>query len=173
MDAARPVGLDGTPRPTRSVFQAVGSPGFTYVNCLVLLVVVSIVSIMHLEYTSKVVQRENEQELLHRGLAYLSAIRSYYEAGNPVKTYPARVEDLLQDPRFLHKRHLRRQYKDPITHKDFRVVLNSDLRIIGVVSESRLAPFKQTGFPKDIVHFSASKTYSDWTFVYFPVDGSY
>lgn len=61
-------------------------------------------------------QRDQEEEMIHRGVQYSRAIRVYYKKFG---RYPMRLEDLenTNNLRFLRKR-----YKDPITHKDFKLL---------------------------------------------------
>ncbi len=62
------------------------------------------------------VQRDQEEELIHRGVQYSRAIRKYYKKFG---RYPVSLDDLnnTNNQRFLRKR-----YKDPITGKDFKLL---------------------------------------------------
>ena len=60
---------------------------------------------------ARIVQADREAELLFRGQAYRRAIESYYRANG---VYPRALEDLLKDPRFPSKRHIRSLYPDPM-----------------------------------------------------------
>jgi type II secretory pathway pseudopilin PulG len=62
------------------------------------------------------IKRDREEEMVHRGVQYARAIRSYYKKFN---RYPTKIEDLesANNQRFLRKR-----YKDPITGKDFKLL---------------------------------------------------
>jgi type II secretory pathway pseudopilin PulG len=62
------------------------------------------------------IKRDREQELIHRGVQYSRAIRSYYKKFG---RYPTRIEELesTNNLRFLRKR-----YKDPITGQDFKLL---------------------------------------------------
>ena len=68
------------------------------------------------------IQRDREQELIHRGVQYSRAIRNYVKKFGK---YPTRLEDLenTNNLRFLRKR-----YKDPITGKDFRLLHTGDVQ---------------------------------------------
>src|SRR5437763_9339142 len=68
------------------------------------------------------IQRDREQELIHRGVQYSRAIRNYVKKFGK---YPTRLEDLenTNNLRFLRKR-----YKDPITGKDFRLLHTVDVQ---------------------------------------------
>src|SRR5580693_2377571 len=62
------------------------------------------------------IKRDREEEMVHRGVQYARAIRSYYKKFG---RYPTKLEDLesANNQRFLRKR-----YKDPITGKDFKLL---------------------------------------------------
>jgi type II secretory pathway pseudopilin PulG len=62
------------------------------------------------------IKRDREEEMVHRGVQYARAIRSYYKKFG---RYPTKLEDLesANNQRFLRKR-----YKDPITNKDFKLL---------------------------------------------------
>ncbi|HEY6339719.1 MAG TPA: hypothetical protein VIW68_14595 [Candidatus Sulfotelmatobacter sp.] len=62
------------------------------------------------------IKRDREEEMIHRGVQYARAIRSYYKKFG---RYPTKIEDLesANNQRFLRKR-----YKDPITGKDFKLL---------------------------------------------------
>jgi type II secretory pathway pseudopilin PulG len=62
------------------------------------------------------IKRDREEEMVHRGVQYARAIRSYYKKFG---RYPTKIEDLesANNLRFLRKR-----YKDPITGKDFKLL---------------------------------------------------
>jgi type II secretory pathway pseudopilin PulG len=62
------------------------------------------------------IKRDREEEMVHRGVQYARAIRSYYKKFG---RYPTKIEDLesANNLRFLRKR-----YKDPITGQDFKLL---------------------------------------------------
>ena len=118
-----------------------------------------------------IVQRAKEEELYYRGDQYRRAIGSYFK-GNQVgqtNAYPSRLEDLLKDPRALHKvRHLRKLYPDPLTGKEWEEIRDSAGKIIGVHSSSDKVPFKKDGFPETYKEFAKAESYADWRFIYTP-----
>ena len=65
-------------------------------------------------------QREREEEMIHRGVQYSRAIRSYYKKYG---RYPTRLEDLDYTNNL---RYLRKHYKDPLTGKDFKLLHYGD-----------------------------------------------
>jgi type II secretory pathway pseudopilin PulG len=71
------------------------------------------------------VRRDREEEMIHRGVQYSRAIRRYVKKNG---RFPARVEDLLNTN---NVRYLRKQYKDPITGKDFKLVHVGEVQLTG------------------------------------------
>jgi type II secretory pathway pseudopilin PulG len=105
---------------------ACSSPEDGYV-LLTLLLVVSLLAIAFtysIYYDKKFAlaqrRRDQEQELIHRGVQYSRAIRAYYKKFG---RYPTRLEDLDNTNNL---RYLRKHYKDPITGKDFRLLHYGD-----------------------------------------------
>ena len=87
---------------------------------LTLLLVVALLGIFALTVTSKIdfeIKRDQEQEMIHRGVQYSRAIRGYYKKFG---RYPTRLEDLDNTNNL---RYLRKHYKDPLNkNKDFRLL---------------------------------------------------
>ena len=85
------------------------------------------------------VQREKEAELLFIGNQFRQAIGSYYrQTPGTEAQLPSRLEDLLEDTRFLvPRRHLRKLYRDPMTGSFEWGLVKVGNRISGVHS---LAP---------------------------------
>ena len=150
-----------------------GQGGFSYVVVMFLVAVLSIGSLRALTYTRNKEQREKEAELLWVGEAYRNAIAKYYnESPGSVKKLPSRLEDLLYDERLANPtRPLRKLYRDPITGmKDWGVVKNDNGQVVGVYSKSQQAPLKRNGFPAAMAAFTNAQRYSDWKFVFTPVN---
>jgi type II secretory pathway pseudopilin PulG len=146
--------------------------GFTYLVVLVAAVVLGIMAEAAVTLTTRAAQAEREAELLFRGVAYRQAIRRYYEAGGVARSYPRRLEDLLTDPRFPGRHHLRALYVDPLSPDgkgEWNLVQSPDGGIAGVASRSRAEPLKKAGFPKGLESFEAAPSYSDWIFLYQPL----
>jgi hypothetical protein len=74
-----------------------------------------------LKYYHQQIVRDQEEELVHRGVEYERAIRKYYRKFG---SYPATIE-MLEDSN--HMRFLRKRYKDPITGKDFKILHQMDV----------------------------------------------
>jgi type II secretory pathway pseudopilin PulG len=113
-------------------------------------------------------QRERERELLRVGGLYAEAIERYRDMSpGSVKTYPAQLQELLLDTRFVGTvRHLRRLYDDPVQPgRVLESVLNAEGRIVGVRSTSTAAPIARA--PTDLRGESlpAALAYSQWQFL--------
>lgn len=117
-------------------------------------------------------QREKEAELLFIGEQFRQAIRRYYEASpGSVKHYPAGLDDLLQDLRFLGvERRLRQIYIDPMTGaRQWGLVRAPEGGIMGVHSLADGRPIKTAGFALRDADLEGKTKYSEWRFVYRPV----
>lgn len=115
--------------------------------------------------------REKEEELLFRGDQYRTAIERYYFALPGKQVFPQNIEDLLRDNRTaIGKRHLRKQFKDPMTGEDFVLIRDKDKgnRIVGVQSASTKKPLKQDNFPDQYESFKGAESYDAWKFVFIP-----
>jgi type II secretory pathway pseudopilin PulG len=117
-----------------------------------------------------VAQREREAQLLFVGHAYRDAIASYSSSGPAANQLPRELQDLVQDERQpLPRRHLRQIYPDPFTGQaDWELLRDPDGAIYGVVSRSRLAPFKHAHFADDDEGFESAKCYCEWRFEFKP-----
>lgn len=145
--------------------------GFTYLALLLAVVVIGIGLVAASEVWSQSRQREKERELLHIGEQFRQAIALYYErTPGPVKRYPEKLEDLLQDRRYLVKqRYLRRIFADPMTGKpEWGLVPAPGGGIMGVYSLSPGHPVKLANFNDANKKFKDAQSYSQWQFVYEP-----
>ena len=91
---------------------------------LVLLLFVALLSLSFLSLIQRMdfeIKRDREEELIHRGVQYSRAVRSFI---NKFHRYPNSIEELenTNNLRFLRKR-----YKDPITGKDFKILHLTDM----------------------------------------------
>jgi len=173
--------------------------GFTYLGALILIVVCGISLSGASAYHKTIVKRSKEAELLFRGDQIRRAIQSFYEhspVGRP-HIYPRSMQDLLRDSRYLGiRRHLRKNYTDPMTPEgEWAFIRDSKGRIKGVFSPSLATPLKTGNFPTAYKHFEVSKQpeikseirqmskskrfsendgvkkmpkYSDWKFIFIP-----
>ena len=157
----------------------VGNPnnnqtGFTYVMILVAVVIMGIFAQVSTFYSSRSRLMDREAELLFRGNAYRNAIKSYYESGKPIKSYPKSLSDLVKDPRVAHKSHLRTLYPDPFgkDKADWKLLRAFDGGISGVASKSMETPLKTGNFRQGNEKFEGATTYAGWVFEYLPVAAS-
>lgn len=143
--------------------------GYTYLVVLVVVVVMGISAEATTRLTSTIIKRDKEQELLFRGQAYVKAIKSYYLAGKTVKTFPQSLGDLLKDPRYVNKKHLRKLYVDPFTNQaDWILIRNKLGGISGLASSSKKSSLKTANFPAGLELFEKALNYSQWHFEYNP-----
>jgi hypothetical protein len=107
-------------------------------------------------------QRQKEQELLWIGNQFREAIGLYYQrTPGAVKRYPEKLEDLLEDRRYLTTaRYLRQVYRDPMTGKvQWGLVAAPSGGIMGVRSTSAAKPVRV---------LEGAGSYAEWTFTYAP-----
>ncbi len=116
--------------------------------------------------------REREAELLFRGDQIRRGIESYYKASprGGKSAYPRQMKDLLRDSRYqVVRKHMRRDYRDPITEDgDWGLILGKGGSIKGVYSKSKKLPIKSGNFPEPYKDFEKAKTYADWKFIFEP-----
>lgn len=163
-------------RPMAPIRFAQYQSGFTYILVLMALLVVGILAEVAYIPNYQKVKRDKEQELLFRGMAYQKAIQSYYEMNKSRKQYPRRLEDLLQDNRVAHARHIRQLYTDPfatgektaVGDAEWVLVRNKSGGITGIASSSSGEPLKQMNFPSGYELLEGAEHYSDWLFEYRP-----
>ncbi len=115
-------------------------------------------------------QRASEEELLFVGEQYRLAIESYWrEAPNTVHKMPTSIDDLVLDNRFpFPKRHLRKEFRDPLAPHQSLVEIRDGGVLIGVYSKAEGTPFRQAGFLGVQKSFNGAQRYSDWKFSYVP-----
>jgi len=114
------------------------------------------------ELWSRAAQREKEEELIWIGNQFRQAIGLYYQRSpGAVKRYPEKLEDLLEDKRFVStQRYLRKIYADPMTGKRIWTVVSAPGGgVMGVRSTSNQLALKQ---------FESARSYSEWRFTYEP-----
>ena len=141
--------------------------GYAYI--MVLLIAASVclaASAMEAVIFSRDAAIQKEKELIFRGMEYKKALKSFYDAGKGKKELPYNLEDLLMDPRYPDKKHIRRLYKEPINNGEWGVLLDADGRIAGVASKSKKKPMKQKGFPEELKSFEDANSYDEWVFFY-------
>jgi hypothetical protein len=145
--------------------------GFTYLIALFLVAAVGAGLALTGEIWSHARQREKEAELIWIGNQFKQAIGLYYQRSpGAVKRYPEKLEDLLEDRRYLSvQRHLRRIYADPITSKtEWGLVPAPDGGIMGIYSKADAKPIRTVMLTRDDNVSASAATYRDWQFTYLP-----
>ncbi len=90
---------------------------------LVLLLMISMMAIAALVVLTPMkfqIERDREEEMIHRGVQYTRAIRRYFKK---LGRYPTKLEDLDSSN---NTRYLRKHYKDPVTGQDFKLLHYGD-----------------------------------------------
>lgn len=144
--------------------------GVTYFWALLMVLFITLGLGKLLENVAMTNKRTREAELLYTGNLYRDAIRQYSQS-TPIgaKPYPAKLDDLLRDPRYpVIRRYLRRLYPDPVTGEAFMPIAAPDGGVMGVHSVSTRKPVKVAGFQADQTTFTAAKSYQQWQFSYAP-----
>jgi type II secretory pathway pseudopilin PulG len=142
--------------------------GFGYLLLLFALILFGIVLAGLGRTWAQARQRERETELLSIGKQFSQALASYRDhtpSGQPKA--PQSLEDLLEDKRFpFPVRHLRRLYKDPMTHEaDWETTVLGG-RIVSVHSHSRIKPLREK-LPDYVVlqvDDAQQPSYAEWIF---------
>ena len=137
--------------------------GFTYLCALLLTAFIGAGLVAIIEIWSQARQREKEAELLWIGNQFKEAIGLYYQRSpGAVKRYPEKLEDLIEDKRFLTtQRYLRRIYIDPMMGKaEWDLVPAATGGFMGVRSLSPRPPIRRRD--------GGGSRYSEWKFVYEP-----
>jgi type II secretory pathway pseudopilin PulG len=88
--------------------------GYVLLMLLLMMAVMGIVAATMVTSLKFEMQRDREEEMIHRGVQYSRAIRAYYKKFG---RYPATIENLENTNQL---RFLRKRYKDPLTGKDFK-----------------------------------------------------
>jgi len=149
--------------------------GFTYLLAMFAVAIAGLLLAVTGEVWSQSRQREKERELLYLGGRFREAIGLYYQrTPGVVKHYPEKLEDLLEDKRYLSlQRYLRKLYPDPMTGKpQWGIVPAPGGGILGVYSLSEQAPIKTGNFDAPDQAFAGGSRYADWRFIYEPPEGS-
>lgn len=149
-------------------FNSARQSGFTYLGLLLIIAVMGIVMSATSELWQSVMQHEREKELIFIGHQFRDAIGRHYKSKTGNGGYPARLEDLLQDPNAEEmSRYLRKIYTDPMTgNTEWGLVRDEDGDIRGVFSLSNEKPRKINGFDKEDICLTNRLSYSDWKFIY-------
>jgi hypothetical protein len=155
------------PIPSGEMFVELLKPasnGYTFPLMLVILAALAFGAGQLERSQSYRLKRDKEEELLFRGREYVSAIRAFYEAGATEKRFPKTLEELIADPRTDGRRFIRQLYKDPVTGRDFDLILTAEGTISGVVSTSGGIPLRTADFDEDFRDFGKAANYAGWRF---------
>ncbi len=147
--------------------------GFTLIAVLAATTLLGLASHAVMQSIALGAQRQRELRLLQAGDAFVQAIGSYYaDSPGQVKEFPGRLDDLLEDPRFVSiKRHLRELYADPMAGGEWELLRAPDGGIAGVASRSTATPLRTAAFRWKGVNLPGSNCYCEWKFVFTPPDG--
>src|SRR4051794_36716667 len=115
------------------------SSGYILITLMLFITLIAMAALAVLPEIAHQVQRDREEELLHRGTEYMRAVKKYYKKFG---RYPSRVEELenTNQVRFLRKR-----FKDPMTRdpqtsgeQEFKFVRQGDpiLNNLGISNPS-------------------------------------
>ena len=88
------------------------------------------------------IRRDQEEEMIHRGVEYSRAVRLYFKKFG---RFPTRIEELENTN---NVRFLRRRYKDPITGQDFKILHLSDVKLSS--ARAALANFQRSANPMQL-----------------------
>lgn len=149
-----------------------GCRGFSFIGLLIAVALLGIAlggTAMLWQVESR---RDKELELLFAGEQIRAAIAGYHDRSpGAAREYPERLEDLLQDKRFLTPvRHLRRLYRDPLAADGEWVLIREQGRIVGVHSGAPGQPLKVAGFAPGQQDFEGATRYAGWRFAHAAVN---
>lgn len=145
--------------------------GFTYLMLIFAIAVAGVLLATAGQAYSEKQRRARETQLLRIGEVYLRAIESYYSSSpGSEKVYPRKLDDLLQDERFVTtRRHIRQLYPDPITNtSEWGLVQSPQGGIAGVYSRSDAEPLVARELMIAGQAVRPGARYSDTKFVFVP-----
>jgi len=97
------------------------SRGYILLTLMLFFTVLAIAALAVLPQIAQQIQRDREEEMIHRGVQYTRAVQRYYKKFG---RYPTRVEELESSNNL---RFLRKRYKDPMSNeKDFKFLRLGD-----------------------------------------------
>lgn len=142
-----------------------GERGFSYIMLMIAILVIGVAVSVAARQWKTMVQREQEADLLAKGIEIQNALALYSatkKAGRvmPGEVYPQTLAELTRQP----KPFLRKVYLDPVGRDEWDLVRAPTGGIMGVRSKSRSKPIKQRAFPLVVRHFEGKPTYYDWVF---------
>src|ERR1700746_3694130 len=113
--------------------------GYILLSVMLLVTLMMLVLTIELPRIAQQIKREKEEELIHRGNEYRSAIRKFFRKFG---RYPLSIDQLenTNNIRFLRKR-----YKDPFTGKDDWRLLHPGEVQLNALNQTQAAPGQPTG----------------------------
>src|SRR3979411_3413160 len=104
--------------------------GYMLITLMLALALITIGLLTVLPEIGQQIRRDREEEMRHRGTAYMRAVQHFYKKFG---RYPMRVEELenTNNLRFLRKRYKDPINKDPATgqEKDFKLLRQTDITL--------------------------------------------
>jgi type II secretory pathway pseudopilin PulG len=104
--------------------------GYMMITLMLIVALMTFAMLAAIPSIKQQILRDREDEMRHRGTAYMRAIQHYYKKFN---AYPNKVEDLenTNNLRFLRKRYTDPMTRDPITgkEKDFKFLHQQDISL--------------------------------------------
>lgn len=139
--------------------------GATYLLMMLAIVLMGLVLSVSARQWKMAVQREQEVDLLMKGIEIQNALAAYsvaVKAGRVTQEeyYPATLVELTRPPRPF----LRKAYPDPMTGTDWEFLRSPTGGIMGVRSRSKALAIKRSDFPLPVRHFEGLSRYSEWMF---------
>lgn len=102
--------------------------GYMLITVMLALALLTVGFLTALPSIGQQIRRDREEEMIHRGTAYMRAIQHFYRAFG---RYPSRLEDLenTNNRRFLRKRYKDPMRRDPATgeEQDFKLLYQTDI----------------------------------------------
>lgn len=116
-----------------------GERGYILLSIMLLVTLMLLVLSIEMPRIAQQIKREKEEELIHRGNEYRSAIRKFFRKFG---RYPLSIDQLenTNNMRFLRKR-----YKDPFTGKDDWRLLHPGEVQLNALNQTQAAPGQPTG----------------------------
>lgn len=148
-----------------------GNRGVTYLSALMIITVMGIMLGKAGQSWTAQLDREREEELLFRGLQIQRALQRWHQpaSGEHAATKLTDLNNLVKDPRSAQNvRRLRKLYQDPVSKKDWLLIMDPTKGIVGVRPDSDAQPLKQDGFTDELKYLAGKQKYRDWEFRYRP-----
>jgi type II secretory pathway pseudopilin PulG len=131
--------LKSTVIRTKSRGRRSGEAGYLLITLMLFVTLLVIAATAVLADLKRQMERDREEEMIHRGVQYTRAIRRYYRKTGTYPTTLDQLESSTPGMRFLRKR-----YKDPVTGQDFRLLHMQDVvtafgqRITGALTVAQM-----------------------------------